>query len=61
MIAVKDADFSLSGLKADSVARISRLAVVDTAILCGAIGEISVGRLARIKKNLADWIAQKQR
>jgi hypothetical protein len=26
-----------------------------------AIGEISAGRLARIKKNLADWIAQKQR
>ena len=54
-----DPDYSSSGLKTASVARISRLAVVDKAILCGAIGEISAGRLARIKANLADWIAQK--
>jgi mRNA interferase MazF len=61
VISGSDPDYSSSGLKAASVARISRLAVVDKAILCGAIGEISAGRLSRIKKNLADWIAQKQR
>ena len=32
-------------------------AVIDGAILVGAIGEISPVRLLRIRQRLADWIA----
>ena len=52
----KDPDFEMSGLKASSVIRISRLAVVDKRILLGSIGEIAEDRLSRIKSKIADWI-----
>jgi len=51
-----DHDFAASGLKALSVIRIGRLAVVDGKVLLGAIGEISSERLQRIKTRLADWL-----
>lgn len=56
LISEKDDDFSSPGLKQTSLIRISRLAVVETKILLGAIGEISVARLSRIKNNLSDWM-----
>jgi len=49
-------DFSASGLKAASVVRVSRLAVVDESILVGSIGEIDPERLKRIKLSLANWL-----
>ena len=49
-------DFTNSGLKAESVIRATRIAVIFSEILVGTIGEISQERLARIKKNLAEWI-----
>ncbi len=52
-----DSDFPLSGLKTVSAVRISRLAIVNRYVLCGAIGEISPERLSRTKKRLADWIS----
>ena len=53
----KDADdFGSSGLKAESVVRVGRLAVVDEKILIGSIGEIAPARLRRIKSVLADWV-----
>jgi len=48
-------DFSASGLKAASVIRVGRLAVVDESILVGSIGEIAPERLYRIKTSLANW------
>lgn len=51
-----DTDFSASGLKASSVVRVGRLAVVDESILVGSIGEIAPGRLKRIKFCLANWL-----
>ncbi len=51
-----DKDFNNSGLKAASVFRISRLAVVERTILLGVIGKISAERLTRIKNSLSDWI-----
>jgi len=51
------ADFDASGLKKASVIRISRLAVVESGILLGAIGGISAERLSRIKTRLCRWIA----
>lgn len=51
-----DADFTGSGLKAQSLVRVSRIAVVDGNILLGSIGSINSKRLSAIKKKLADWI-----
>ncbi len=50
-------DFEKSGLKLASLFRIGRLAVVNTDILVGRIGEIEAGRLLRIKRKLASWLA----
>ena len=49
-------DFQRSGLKVASVVRLSRLAVVSTESLVGAIGEISPDRLERIRQKLLAWI-----
>lgn len=51
-----DIDFDDSGLKTTSILRIGRLAVVSGDVLLGTIGQISVKRFNRIKKNLADCI-----
>jgi len=52
------ADFAESGLKVSSVIRVGRLAVVDGALLLGAIGRIAPGRLQRIKDRLTEWLLQ---
>jgi mRNA interferase MazF len=51
-------DFAGSGLKAASVIRIGRLAVVQGQLLLGVIGQISHQRLQRITKQLAEWLMQ---
>ena len=56
LIGPEDQDFKDSGLKAPSLFRISRIAVVEKSILIGVIGEISTDRLSRIKTSLSDWI-----
>ncbi len=56
MIRVGDADFSRSGLKATSVIRTGRLAVVESKMVIGSIGEIEPDRLQRIKLSLAQWL-----
>jgi mRNA interferase MazF len=53
-----DADFAASGLKASSVVRVGRLAVVQGEILLGAIGQVAPKRLHRIKGRLAEWLAR---
>jgi len=52
----QDSDFVSSGLKAPSVIRISRLAVVAKNMLLGAIGEIDSQRLTRIRGRLSHWL-----
>ena len=59
IISKEDRDFSGSGLKFASVIRIGRLAVVNKSILLGAIGEISIERLTRIKNRLSVWLIGK--
>lgn len=54
-----DADFVQSGLKAASLIRTSRLAVINATLLAGAIGEIDNNRLEKIKANLATWLTSK--
>lgn len=51
-----DSDFPETGLKSESVIRVSRLAVVSQKIFLGYIGQISPERLKRTQKNLANWI-----
>ena len=57
IITPSDADFVVTGLKTSSVLRLSRLAVLDGALLVGSIGAIDAGRLADVRQRLADWIA----
>ena len=56
VVSDQDDDFQSSGLKQTSLVRIARLAVVQSSILLGAIGEINADRLERIRKKLADWL-----
>ena len=59
MVQENDIDFGESGLKATSVIRVGRLAVVSGDILLGAIGQISNERLSRVKNRLSDWLSEK--
>jgi len=59
LVQAGDSDFSLSGLKLESVIRVGRLAVIEGELLLGEVGQISSERTERIKKNLADWILKK--
>jgi mRNA interferase MazF len=52
-----DADFAGTGLKAPSVLRLKRLAVLDGTLLIGSIGAISGERLSRVRARLAEWLA----
>lgn len=58
MVLASDLDFALSGLKAPSVLRLSRLAVLDATLLTGSIGAIDDRRLNNVCQRLARWIAQ---
>lgn len=51
-----DADFVRSGLKAVSVLRLSRLAVLESSLLAGSIGAIDDERLSLVRQRLARWI-----
>jgi len=56
LVSEADTDFGSSGLKRPSAIRVTRLAVVEKGLLVGAIGEISEGRLLRIRRSLSKWI-----
>jgi mRNA interferase MazF len=56
IIETTDTDFSQTGLKTASVIRLTRLAVVEETIFVGTVGEISINRLAKLKKQLSEWI-----
>lgn len=49
-------DYEQSGLKAPSVIRLGRLAVVADEMLLGSIGAIGDKRLDRIRERLSAWI-----
>ena len=51
-----DADFGNSGLKAPSVLRLTRLAVLDGSLIVGSIGAIANDRLTAIRQRLANLI-----
>lgn len=51
-------DFALSGLKAPSVVRLSRLAVIDGQLFVGCLGEINDELLSRLRHRLASWLTK---
>ena len=51
-----ETDFTATGLKVSSVIRLSRLAVIDGAMLVGCLGTISDERLSRLRQRLATWL-----
>ncbi|MBI2571099.1 MAG: type II toxin-antitoxin system PemK/MazF family toxin [Candidatus Schekmanbacteria bacterium] len=51
-----DPDFSATGLKATSLVRVTRLAVVAPEALQGTIGQVGEGRLATIRMRISRWI-----
>jgi mRNA interferase MazF len=53
-----DPDFAATGLKVSSVLRLCRLAVLESSLLMGSLGEIGHERLQRIRQKLAVWIAE---
>lgn len=55
-----DTNFAATGLKVPSVLRLSRLAVLDGALLVGCIGEIETDRLVRVRQRLAHWVVGEQ-
>ena len=61
IITPADADFPDTGLKAPSLLRLSRLAVLDGKLLVGSIGAIGDERLMRIRQRLAKWINEATR
>lgn len=54
----RDADFSGSGLVADSLIRLGFLAVIPNKNVLGSIGEISADRHERLLKNLSDYLIE---
>jgi mRNA interferase MazF len=51
-------DFPRSGLKAPSVFRLARLAILDAALFVGSVGCIDDARLVSIRHRLADWLTR---
>lgn len=52
-----DADYVTTGLKTQSVLRLSRLAVLDSKLLAGSIGSISDERMMKVRQKLALWMS----
>lgn len=57
LMAGNDGDFLQSGLKHDSLIRVTLLAVVDASLFLGVLGEVAPTRLDRIRRAIAVWIA----
>lgn len=52
-----DSDFPQTGLKATSLIRVTRIAVVSADLLHGALGDLATDRLERIRSRLGRWIS----
>ncbi len=53
-----DADFAQTGLKLTSLIRATRLAVVASDMLQGAIGSLPDQRLRSVQKSIAEWLQE---
>jgi hypothetical protein len=57
VITAGDPDFASTGLRADSLLRTSRLAVVSESIFELELGTLAPERLRQVKDRLARWLA----
>jgi mRNA interferase MazF len=53
-------EYVQSGLKVPSVIRATRLAVVTSTMLQGAIGQVPEQILAHVRRNISNWIVHEQ-
>src|SRR5699024_8516375 len=51
-----DQEFIETGLKTDSVSRLSRLAVIDGGLLIGRLGHLTDQRLNELRQRLGHWL-----
>jgi mRNA interferase MazF len=51
-----DADYAATGLKAQSVVRLARVACVEASVINARLGSISLQRLQQVRNRLADWL-----
>lgn len=58
ILATEAEEFAASGLKVPSVFRLSRVAVLDGALLLGQIGSVTEIRLRDLRGRLSHWIAR---
>ena len=58
IIKESDEDYTLSGLKSESLIRVGRLGVLEGSVFEGTIGKITPERLSRIKSQLAKWLTE---
>ena len=56
-----DPDFTQTGLKATSLIRVTRIAVVSADLFRGSIGKVGDRRLERVQNRLADWLRASKR
>jgi mRNA interferase MazF len=56
VLQMKDADFAGTGLKADSLIRISRLAVVEERMFELSLGRLADSRLREARERLIRWL-----
>ena len=61
VIRASDPDFTQTGLKATSLIRVTRIAVVSADLFRGSIGKVGDRRLERIQNRLADWLRASKR
>jgi mRNA interferase MazF len=54
------ADFTQTGLKKESLIRVSRLAVVDSNVFTGKLGSLPPETFEKIKIRLANWIRSQE-
>jgi len=54
-----DADSASTGLKVQSILRLSRLAVLGGSLLVGSLGSVSHERLEAVRSRLAEWICSR--
>ena len=57
ILTADDEEFPATGLKAPSVLRLARLAVVNDGLIAGTLGGIGEARLVALRQRLAKWIA----
>ena len=58
ILAADDSEFAAAGLKAPSVLRLARLAVINNSLIAGTIGQIGAARLDVLRQRLAEWLVE---